>query len=213
MPAFSQTLQRHLAIPAVLLAVLGTATGLWAVERPGSNRLSAGASVTQAREVRTYVVSGSTPGDLMTEMEAKCPPMVAGEKCWATTSWNVTWTYRWQSAGGTCRITEAAAHVAIVQTYPEWWDPSAGSPRLRDSWEGMLSGLHTHEDGHAENGVRAAEEIASRIRKLAPKEDCEDFDHAATRLGYEIAATYRAKDREFDSATNHGATQIPKLGS
>lgn len=213
MPAFSQTLQRHLAIPAGLLAVLGTATGLAAIENQGSYRLASGATVTQAREVRSYVVSGATPGDLMSEMEAKCTPMVAGEKCWATTSWNVTWTYRWRSAGGTCRITEAAAHVHILQTFPEWWDPSAGSPRLRDSWESMLAGLRTHEDGHAENGVRAAEEIASGIRKLAPKEDCEDFDHAATQLGYGIAATYRAKDREFDSATNHGATQIPKLGS
>jgi predicted secreted Zn-dependent protease len=183
-----------------------------AAHRPAVATLPDGTSVTEKREPRPFTITGSTARELIRDMEARCPS-VAGrsQTCWAATSWKVTWDVRKAKADGLCSVSAASAQVAIVQSLPIWEAAETAPRSLRRSWKRMLARLEAHEEKHAVNGRNAAEAIAARIRGLEPVEECEDLDHAATRIGYRTISEFRAKDVELDRVTRLGSTEVPTL--
>lgn len=126
-------------------------------------------------ETRTYDVDASTIEDMRAEMTAKGP-----EGYWAYTTWYVSW-----SSG--CDV-----EVRIIFTFPNWTAYDDAPANLQERWDSFMEHLEAHEEGHAENGRGAAQEI-------------ED-----TRCGedpYAILRNWANEDKNYDSETDHGRTQ------
>jgi len=55
--------------------------------------------------------------------------------------------------------------------------------------------LRAHEDGHTENGVRAGNDLANRLRALPPERDCEALSQRISDLNKRIIPEYEYLDQ------------------
>lgn len=138
------------------------------------------ANVSQAEPVvvvktNYYSVSGDTAAQLKDQMWRK------GENgWWGYTRWFVRWT-------GACQIT-----VAVTYTLPRWINKHSAPAGLKKSWERMMANLRTHEEGHAQFGINAAQEIS--------RSGCNANQHAIVRK-------WAHQDKVYDNRTRSGLTQ------
>lgn len=126
-------------------------------------------------ETITYEISGDSTDALATQMSELGP-----QGSWAYTKWVVNWT-------GDCTVS-----VDVTYTYPEWVDRDDADQEVIDSWDEMMDSLKTHELGHAENGMNAAQEV-------------EEANCSAD--SQDIVAKWANQDKIYDDETNHGYTQ------
>ncbi len=129
----------------------------------------------EKEETITYEISGDSTDALAQQMRAAGP-----QGSWAYTKWQVNWT-------GDCTVT-----LDVTYTYPEWVDREDADQKVIDAWDEMMDALKTHETGHAENGLNAAQEV-------------EDANCSAD--SQEIVAKWANQDKIYDDETNHGYTQ------
>lgn len=155
-----------------------------------------------------YEIQGATANDLHRAMKAY-GPLWPGEsqRSYAQCKWQLRWKYTFQTEGGQCRVGALKTTVSAIISFPKWSNPAAGSAALRDKWEQMTRALRRHEDGHKDNGIRAANDFARRVRALAPERDCQALDQKIKATGDRIISEYRNLDPAYDRATNHGANQ------
>jgi predicted secreted Zn-dependent protease len=78
---------------------------------------------------------------------------------------------------------------------------------LKDAWTKFAEALQRHEDGHKENGMKAAKEIESAVLATKPGSNCEDVEAKANAAAVAIVEKYQALDEEFDRKTDHGRNQ------
>ncbi|MGH8212781.1 MAG: DUF922 domain-containing protein, partial [Rhodanobacteraceae bacterium] len=78
-----------------------------------------------AADVRVvyYDISGRTVRDLVEQMQAKGPvDKSSSARFPAYTKWRVSWSFRYESTPGSCKLTELTASVEGTMTLPHWAD-------------------------------------------------------------------------------------------
>jgi len=154
-----------------------------------------------------YSISGRTSHDLRSQMSKAGPGadgIMGGD---ARTIWDVKWRYGVRQTPGGCRIQNVTTSVHVTYIMPRWKNPADGSAELREKWAKFVKALQTHEDGHKEHGIHAAQEIEAEIAQLRPSRSCNDVERAANSTGVSILEKYRKKDLYYDILTIHGSTQ------
>ena len=58
--------------------------------------------------------------------------------------------------------------------------------------------MRQHEDGHRNNGIKAANDLARRLRALPEHADCAALNGEIRKLGDRIVSEYDLLDKAFD---------------
>jgi predicted secreted Zn-dependent protease len=162
--------------------------------------------------IRTYEVSGASVRELNNAMRRTAPVSQAdGERVWGHCEWRLNWDFTYSSEGGKCRMDKFSVKISAIIDFPKWTDRNSASESLQRNWDEFSRTLRVHEDGHKENGVRAANDLANRMRALPLEKDCGALKQKIKMLGERITLEYRYIDEAFDRATEHGASQGARL--
>lgn len=154
-----------------------------------------------------YSISGRSSYDLRGQMNKAGPGADGITGGYARTKWDVRWRYGLTQIPGGCRINNATTSAHVTYIMPRWKNPADGTPELREKWDRFTKVLQTHEDGHKEHGIHAAQEIEAEIAQLRPLRSCSDMQRAVNTTANSILEKYRKKDLYYDIITIHGATQ------
>lgn len=158
--------------------------------------------------IETYDIVGSTEAELREQMLTAGPVDKTESKHFdATTTWRVTWAYRWERTGEGCRIFSVDTKLKSRIILPAWPGAASADPALRAKWEAFRSALLAHEKGHVAFGERARAEAERTIQALPKYAACEDLDKAAMAAGNAAVAKAKADELAYDRATRHGETQ------
>ena len=130
-----------------------------------------------------------------------------GEASFATTSWKVTWSYDYGMRSGSCSVADLAVSLKIRVLLPKWRQPAAADPALVERWQIFMDALERHERGHELNGIRVAGRVRAALRALGSRSTCARLERVADAAGGKVIEGGRDRDREYDDATDHGATQ------
>ena len=149
-----------------------------------------------------YDISGSTEKELRDQMNALAPVGPDGYHGDALTTWYIRWT--WDGYGtDDCDLRSAKATYDIKVTMPRWNAPQDASPALIEKWNNYILALTAHEKVHVDNVIANLPVVINAIRRAS----CSTAEAKAT----EILSGIRSNDSNFDSQTNHGATQGAKF--
>jgi len=157
------------------------------------------------QDVIHYDIGGEESFELRAQMDALGPQDDDGARHDAYTKWFVRWFYDYDRSVETqCKLTNVRATVEVKMTMPRW---TSESGELATRWQQYLAALRTHENGHVQNAVDAARFIIVDLQQQPPSPDCDSAAQLANAKGNEELELARARDREYDAETNHGATQ------
>jgi len=158
--------------------------------------------------IRHYDIAGNSVAELNMGVQRAGPVSAAtGARVWGVCTWKVTWSYATGGAPGKCVLTRLSVKLDAVIDLPRWTNRGAGPPALQAEWDRFIVALRQHEDGHKDNGVRAANDLANRLRALPPEKDCAVLDAKVRALGERVIDQHRLADQAYDRSTGHGATQ------
>jgi len=125
----------------------------------------------------------------------------------AMTAWRVEWKYTAMNEIAGCRPESIATSTTITMTLPRYVPPTNAAPAIKERWARYFSALIRHEIQHGANGLAAAGAVRDRIAATGNRRDCGTLGRDVTAAVNATLATYRAKDRELDERTRHGATE------
>lgn len=143
-----------------------------------------------------YNIQGSTENDLREQMNVLGPIDEHDSKhCDSYTKWKVFCLP--QNNGF------FAVKLEIVFTFPKWIKPNNTNPDLDSKWARHLKALQIHEDGHKENGIKAAKKINDALYDLYISDNLTGYKEEV----YKIRDEYNLQDVDYDQLTDHGRTQ------
>lgn len=155
---------------------------------------------------RTYDVFGLTPFDIRVDMNRA--RQAAGLPFDARTEWRVFWRFSlssgWRGARRRCSVSGGSVRVEINYILPNWVDGDRAAPAVRGHWERYFTALIEHEDGHAEFGIAAAEDIRTMIERFPSMARCGQLREAINAGALEIIDNYAAEDDAYDKRTRNG---------
>jgi predicted secreted Zn-dependent protease len=158
--------------------------------------------------IRHYDVAGGTTAELSMAARRSGPVSpVSGSRVWGACTWKITWNYATGGGAGKCGLEKFSIRLSAILDLPRWTNRDAASADLRAEWDRFAAALRQHEDGHKDNGVRAANDLAGRLRALPPEKDCAALDARIRAVGERVIAEHRLADQAYDRSTGHGATQ------
>lgn len=180
----------------------------------GSIADSALAEVRTSRTIKQYAIKGTSSDELRAQMSTLGPVDTNDKtKNWALTKWYVRWNYRYSGGTGSCGIASVSTGLSIAYTLPNWENRSQAPESLQGSWDRMMAALKKHEDQHARHGIDAAKEIDAAISNMKARSTCDELGNAANAAAAAIVKKHAQRDVEYDRATNHGRTEIPRLSN
>ncbi len=153
-----------------------------------------------------YRIVGTTAQELRSQMNQLGPPNASGRRFDAYTRWYVRWQFHYRWDGQVCRISQLQISTDITYTLPHWQNQSHASPALQQHWQHYYQALKRHEEGHANHGKAATQEIWQRLSSLT-QPTCNQMDIVTNRTAQAIVNRYAQKDQDYDRQTDHGRTQ------
>ena len=155
-----------------------------------------------------YDISGATFAELNAAAQQSGPvSKTTGKRVWGMCTWRVTSNYSSRQEPGRCVIENFTVTVGAAIDFPRWTNRKTASADLQGGWDRFAAALRLHEDGHKDIGVRAANDLANRLRALPPERNCAVLDQKVTELGERVLAQYQSSDQAYDRSTDNGATQ------
>jgi len=97
--------------------------------------------------------------------------------------------------------------VGATIDLPKWINRDGAQEGVRARWDRFAAALRVHEDGHKDIGVKAAHDLAGRLRALPPAKTCAELDRNISELSDRVLSEYRLQDQAYDRSTGNGATQ------
>lgn len=166
-------------------------------------------AIHNTRAVHYYDIQGSNASELRQQMSILGPPDADSRKIFdARTDWEIAWRFYYQnSLSGDCSIARAEVDVNLTFTFPRWLTPAEVSPDLLQKWEAYQRALTAHEEHHAELALAGGEAIYNAILAVPPAAACPDLENSANAAARQTFNQIQAQQAEYDSETNHGATQ------
>lgn len=157
-------------------------------------------------QVNYYTITGTTASALRQQMNQLGPPGNNGRRFDAYTKWNVAWNYRYGLVSDRCRITSLTVNTDMTYTMPQWQNLKQAPRSLQQQWQGYYQALQLHEEGHANHGRAATQEIWQRLSHLN-QPTCASMSQIANQTVQTIINRYAQKDIDYDRQTDHGRTQ------
>jgi predicted secreted Zn-dependent protease len=149
-------------------------------------------------EISYYDIEGATAADLGQAMRELGPVAYDGWKGSAATNWYISWN--WPGYGSQdCQLGDATVSYTVRVTLPQWQPPARTSPELVTDWNRYVLALASHEQQHVDFVPEGAADVEAAIRGAT----CQTADAAAMAAIESI----RQRDRDYDAATDHGASQ------
>lgn len=155
---------------------------------------------------RTYPVDLANATDLRRALSAASPIREGGRVYHGYTRWFVRWRSVWRVDNGLCRMQRVSTEVDIEFTLPKATrlpHDHASQQRYTD----YLKALRTHEQGHADVAMQAAQQIKRALMAVPPQPDCDQLSATANARGHAIIEQARENERAYDDRTGHGRTQ------
>lgn len=156
-----------------------------------------------------YTATADTNSSLRETLNKSTPIHVDNSPFHGYTKWDVKWNYRWvKQANGQCKITTVTTDVAGKITLPELVGATTEQAAAFDRY---VSALRVHELGHYDIGKETAIAIDRDILALPQMSSCKELESTANALGYRTLEDYKAKEKQYDTSTNHGEAQGASL--
>jgi predicted secreted Zn-dependent protease len=156
-----------------------------------------------------YDVHGRTFEEVRADMR-KLGPKVADSSFVGETRSPMRWSWRTESANGTCSIRDVTVSVNAQITLPRWTPPADTEPGLATEWTRFIAALETHEAGHKDISAKAGSEIVTRLRGLSGL--CSQISTRANDVARMIVDKASDDQKTYDAATRHGLTQGTAFG-
>ncbi|HEV7491419.1 MAG TPA: DUF922 domain-containing protein [Rhodanobacteraceae bacterium] len=173
---------------------------------PGECAESEGPSIHDT--VEYHDISGDTEQALASALKQLPYAHASGDHFFSGyTHWKLRWSFRVESARGSCRLSSTAIELDVDMSLPRWKAPSSAAPELVEHWNTFAAALRKHEDGHREIAVTAAHEIETRTGKIPPARDCDTLKKDLSRTADATLREFRDKENSYDVTTLHGRTQ------
>jgi predicted secreted Zn-dependent protease len=196
---------RRLGAAALLAALLVAAASASAKNRPPLARPEAGLTV--LARYHYYLVHGATADAIRADLDRHGLVDPSGGRYDARTDWYVRWQYGERATSHGCKVADAKTSVRIDYHLPRWAPPRQPDPALVRRWNRYTAALGVHEEGHAVNGVTTARDILHRLARFSTTAGCAVLGVRANAAASREIAAGNARDRGYDSRTDHGATQ------
>lgn len=142
-----------------------------------------------------YDVTGNTENAIRQSLDANRPSDYD-----AYTTWYISWQF------GDCDGGGLVVNVNVTYQIPQWIAPNDAAPELVASWNAYESALFCHEYGHAKLGLEAANDIYTALDDIDSGGDCSTQQTMADARFSAILDDYLAREIQYDTETNHGAT-------
>jgi len=123
------------------------------------------------------------------------------------TDWRIEWHYTVQAASDGCRCASFTTRTTITITLPRWIAPAEATPEVRTAWTNYITALGKHELGHAQLALAAAAEQQRQVGALGAQPNCPAMNNKINETARKVLEEFRAKDRDYDRTTEHGAKQ------
>jgi len=174
--------------------------------------LSLGANFTYAEpevqiETQTYPLRGKSEQELGKLIHDQGLGTARGEQYSAYCRWNVQWFYKYHRGSDACSIASVSTKVRILYYLPKWANPMGADLVTRLKWDAFIKALTTHEEGHGQHGIQAAEEIEDTLAKMQLYKTCGELSAACEERAKSIVEKHRQEDVSYDEKTQHGRTQ------
>jgi predicted secreted Zn-dependent protease len=163
-----------------------------------------GPSVVLHRE--TYTIAGSCLDQLQRAVML-LGPRRHGAVHPAYTDWEVRWSYAPDRGPFGARVVDPQVVAEVTCTLPAWRPPSSTPADLISRWANYVDALERHEQGHIDLARAAATTIHEALRTLPPGATEAALLAAAEDAVDAVLVEIRARERAYDEATGHGATQ------
>ncbi|MFW2570237.1 DUF922 domain-containing Zn-dependent protease [Legionella sp. 29fVS95] len=161
-------------------------------------------------EVKNYYqISGNTEQTLREQM-GELGPVIKGLHYDAQTIWYVTWNYNWHynhPSQNPCYVKNVTVSVNVTSILPAWSNQNSSTPYLQNKWNTYLNNLSKHEEGHGNNGKRAAMEIEQALLNTPAMPNCNALKAELNMKAKEIISKHNTWDTQYDMDTNHGKNQ------
>jgi predicted secreted Zn-dependent protease len=163
-------------------------------------------------EYRYFGVNGLSIEELNLAREAYGPEAISirnGKpfRSWATCGWEVSWHYDTTTNGaGQCRIGKFKLNLH-VHIFPKWLDRNSADLELQRKWDTFSRVVMTHELGHRQNDIRAANEMAFEMHRIAPATDCGELNSRVRELSVRIRTKYKLLNNAWDQAQVNGSEE------
>jgi len=151
-----------------------------------------------------YHITGDNAAEIWDQIRQKSPVKHNGRLHVAYTRWDVSWRFWWLKKADSCEISRVTTVLDVAYTMPKLETEKKSSAKLVSQWEDFIEALFSHEQGHKELGLQAANEIEDRISSLAPSASCSELERAANTAAKDIIEEYSRIEEEYDRRTNHG---------
>jgi predicted secreted Zn-dependent protease len=157
-------------------------------------------------EYKYYPITGSTSAELRQQMSNN-GPIIDGSHFDAKVNWHINWYYHWTDYHSNCSITSLDITVLINHVMPEWLNEQSTSSEKQLQWKTYLNNLKIHEQGHADNALRAAQVIESAVLQAPAMPNCKTLKNTLDNISYQIIKKHNEWDITYDKQTHHGRTQ------
>ena len=121
--------------------------------------------------------------------------------------WNVSWRYNSEKNGDQCQLEDISVEVEAEIITPKIYDRDEVDTLTQVAFDQFHVALLTHEYGHIDFGILAANEIYDTFNGYTSDIDCSLLEIQANLKAIEILAEYLKLEREYDEDTEHGRTQ------
>jgi predicted secreted Zn-dependent protease len=173
------------------------------------NLLGQPSGLTQVVDATThYQVFGYTSAQIKTQLRQCAPTINATDNASfaAETGSSLVWQYDTSNTLGVCTISNVKVGLHLNMILPQWQPTESAESGLAGSWQSLMSGLTTHENGHVAIYQQYAQQLLSDLQSL-PATDCAALvANVATKSATDVAAL-NAANQVYDEHTNHGVNQ------
>jgi predicted secreted Zn-dependent protease len=152
-----------------------------------------------------YQIYGNDDSTVRAQI-AQCAPKMGSGEFTGDTSYTINWQYNYSANGDACTLSNAKVGVHINEVLPNWYGSTAVSAGFVAKWQAFMSGLTTHEQGHVSLDLAMANTMLAQLQTFtAPS--CETIVSVVNIQMQNELATLNAQNENYDTQTNHGATQ------
>ena len=150
-------------------------------------------------EVEWFAVRGHTRQQIRASMRETAPYSERrASRVWGQCQWGIRFDFKHRNDAASCGIGEMTLSLGATMKLPRWEDEAGAPAELQGEWREFARRLRQHEDGHKNNGIAAARDLARRLRALPQFRTCEELNAEIRRANERVLNEYAQLDLAFD---------------
>ena len=172
------------------------------------NMLTASEGLSQVIDTPAYYqIFGNTSGQIQTQLQKCAPRSTNGEAFAGEASYALSWQYTSNNtSGGLCIPANIRVGLHVNMILPKWSPTDQATTDLAGKWQSFINNLTLHENGHVIRDVQYANQLLRNLQNH-PATDCAALTAQIQAEANATLADLDAANADYDSHTNHGATQ------